>query len=57
MNISKANTLIVKDKDDNVISIIEIGSVQLAKMRDKTQVLTIREAKDQILINQQIKKL
>ena len=45
MNISKANTLIVKDKEGNVISRIEIGSVQLDKMRDKTQVLTIREAK------------
>ncbi len=46
MNISKANTLIVKDKDGNVILRIEIGSVQLDKMRDKTQILTIKQAKD-----------
>ncbi len=46
MNISKANTLIVKDKDGNVISTIEIGSVQLDKMRDKTQILTIKQAKN-----------
>ena len=45
MNISKSNTLIVKDKDGNVISRIEIGRISLDKMRDKTQVLTIQEFK------------
>lgn len=45
MNIAKAERLIVKDKDGNVICNIEIGMASLAKMRDKSQVLTIQQAK------------
>lgn len=46
MNISKAKTLIVKNKDGEVITRIEIGMIQLAKMNDKTEVLTIQQSKN-----------
>lgn len=45
MNIAKAERLIVKDKEGNVICNIEIGMASLEKMRDKSQVLTIQQAK------------
>jgi hypothetical protein len=45
MNISKAERLIVRDKDGNQICNIEIGSISLAKMQDRSQVLTITQVK------------
>lgn len=45
MNISKAERLIVRDKDGNILSNIEIGMASLAKMQDKRQILTIQQAK------------
>ena len=44
MNIAKAETLIVRDKDGVVICTIKIGMISLAKMNDKSQVLTIQQA-------------
>ena len=45
MNISKAERLIVKDKEGNQLCNIEIGSISLAKMQDKSQILTITQIK------------
>jgi len=45
MNISKAERLIVKDKEGNQLCNIEIGSISLAKMQDKSQILTITQTK------------
>jgi len=45
MDISKAERLIVKDKDGNILCNIEIGMASLAKMQDKSQILTIQQSK------------
>ena len=43
MNISKTDRLFVKDKEGNIICNIKIGSISLAKMRDKIQILIITQ--------------
>lgn len=45
MNIQKAERLIVRDKDGNQLCNIVIGSASLAKMQDKSQILTITQSK------------
>jgi hypothetical protein len=45
MNISKAEILIVYDKNNNVIARIKIGMASLSTMRDKSKILEIKEAK------------
>ena len=47
MNISKAERLVVKDKEGNQLCNIEIGNISLAKMTDKTQILTIQQSKNE----------
>ena len=46
MNISKADKLIVKDREGKILCNIEIGAISLAKMHDKTQILTIQQIKN-----------
>jgi hypothetical protein len=45
INISKAERLIVRDKEGNQLCNIEIGSKSLVKMQDKSQILTITQVK------------
>ena len=45
MNISKAETLIVYDKDGTLLANIKIGMVSLSTIHDKSKVLEIRQSK------------
>lgn len=45
MNISKAERLIVKDKDGNQLCNIKIGMISLNTLMDKTKEVVIQQAK------------